>query len=187
MESLIGVSLVNMKQLTAEELMLIYQNDHPDQAYEAFSEIYFRYNKRVIQFINKKVRSIEDCHDLLQKIFLKFHEKKHLYSPEYKCEQWLFVIARTQVIDFFRDQQKNSKRQKSIENQTRLNEDLISPPQDITPLFNQLSEDQKEFLEMKILDELSYQELSTLLNKSEVSLRKSFSRLIQKLKTGDLA
>ena len=178
--------MLDLKKHTAEELMLIYQNNHPDEAYRAFEEIYFRYKNRVYSYLTSKVKNAEqDCEDLLQKIFIKFHEKKHLYSIQYKCEQWLFVIARTQLIDYFRATKKEIYRVESITNQFIWNEPIDNQIQDIDELKN-LSINQREFLELKIIDELSYQEMSQILNKSETSLRKSFSRLIHKMKNGEV-
>lgn len=94
--------------------MLQYQNDSPDAAYAAFNEIYFRYGQRVFRFLNTKTHNQFDSEDLLQKVFIKIHESKHLYKNKYKFEQWLFVIARTQVIDHFRSTQRYDTRLKKI-------------------------------------------------------------------------
>ena len=181
--------MLDFKKYTAEELMLIYQNNHPEEAYLAFEEIYFRYNKRVYSYLASKLskskNNNEDCEDLMQKIFLKFHDKKHLYSSQYKLEQWLFVIARTQLLDFFRASKKETSRHESIVDQLRWQEQMTSHEKDLVEI-RELSDDQKEFLEMKILDELSYQEMSEKLSKSETSLRKNFSRLVQKIKKGEV-
>ena len=110
--------MLDLKKQTAEELMLIYQNNHPEEAYRAFEEIYFRYKGRVYAYLASKLKNAEeDCEDLMQKIFLKFHDKKHLYKSQYKCEQWLFVIARTQLLDYFRASKKEHIRMDSIVDQ----------------------------------------------------------------------
>jgi DNA-directed RNA polymerase specialized sigma24 family protein len=38
---------------------------------------------------------------------------------------------------------------------------------------------------MKFIDELSYQEISKIVNKSEVSLRKTLSRMVGRLNKGE--
>lgn len=159
--------------------MLRYQTHSPAEAYEAFSELYSRYSKRVFSFLNKKTRSQSDSEDLLQKVFLKIHESKHLYKDKFKFEQWLFVIARTQALDHFRTTKRYQERLKKIDTDTE-----PSPSIDLRDYFN-LEGDQQELLEMKFIDELSYEEISKVLNKSEVSLRKSVSRLVNRLKKGE--
>lgn len=160
--------------------MLRYQTYSPDEAYEAFNELYNRYSQRVFNFLNKKTRNQSDSEDLLQKVFIKIHESKHLFRPKYKFEQWLFVIARSQALDHFRASSRYQKRLEGIETHE--------------PSFNeierehlpQLDNDQQELLEMKFIDELSYQEISKIVNKSEVSLRKTVSRLVGRLKKGEV-
>lgn len=162
--------------------MLQYQTSSPDAAYLAFNELYLRYSARVYSFLMKKMRNASEADDIMQKVFLKIHESKHLYKSQFKFEQWLFVIARTQVLDFFRAKSRYEKRLQKIaipevSNLEENNFDLN---------LHSLDQDQRELLEMKFIDELSYQEISKILNKSEVSLRKSVSRLLMKLKVGEV-
>lgn len=159
--------------------MLRYQTHSPDEAYAAFNELYSRYSQRVFNFLNKKVKNTADGEDLLQKVFIKIHESKHLYKSKYKFEQWLFVIARTQALDYFRA----SKRYKDRISQYEA-EEMKTLDVDMSLLKN-LDADQQELLEMKFIDELSYQEIAKIVNKSEVSLRKSLSRLVGRLNKGE--
>lgn len=160
--------------------MIRYQTHSPEVAYDAFNELYQRYGQRVFNFVSAKVKNSADSEDLLQKIFIKVHESKHLYSSKYKFEQWLFVIARTMVLDFFRANKRYQQRLKNVEV-----EDVGELSDvDLTPL-DRLDQDQMELLEMKFIDELSYLEISKVLNKSEVSLRKTVSRMMSRLKKGE--
>ena len=167
---------MDLKKLTAEELMLRYQQNNPTDAFDAFNELYARYSQRVYNFLNKKLKNMADSDDLLQKVFIKIHESKHLYKEKFKFEQWLFVIARSQVLDFFRAKQRYATRLKNYDPETNelVEVDLSS--------FASLDSDQQELLEMRFIDELSYQEISKVVNKSEVSLRKTLSRLVGRLK-----
>ncbi len=172
--------MIDLETLPAEELMLRYQTHSPEEAYAAFNELYNRYSQRVFNFLNKKTRNQSDSEDLLQKVFIKIHESKHLFKPKYKFEQWLFVIARSAVLDHFRASSRYKKRLEGLELQeTTLDEVEFEN-------LSQLDSDQQELLEMKFIDELSYQEISAIVNKSEVSLRKTVSRLIGRLKKGEL-
>lgn len=159
--------------------MLIYQTHSPTEAYEAFNELYARYSQRVYNFLNKKVKNAADSDDLLQKVFIKIHESKHLYKNKFKFEQWLFVIARSQALDFFRSNQRYMQRLKNFTPEENSQSEV-----DLSILGN-LESDQQELLEMKFIDELSYLEISKIVNKSEVSLRKSLSRIVGRLKKGE--
>lgn len=172
--------MIDLKLLPAEELMLRYQTHSPDVAYAAFNELYSRYSQRVFNFLNKKVKNSADGEDLLQKVFIKIHESKHLYNSKYKFEQWLFVIARTQALDYFRANKRYQDRLNQYEPEVAGNNEV-----DMS-FLNSLNSDQQELLEMKFIDELSYQEISKIVNKNEVSLRKTLSRLVGRLKDGEV-
>lgn len=169
---------MDYKKLTAEELMLGYQTHSPTEAFAAFNELYARYSQRVFNFINKKVKNQAESEDLLQKVFIKIHESKHLYKSKYKFEQWLFVIARTQTLDYFRATKRLSARMENY------SPDVVEKSDVDMSFLQTLDSDQQELLEMKFIDELSYQEISKIVNKSEVSLRKTLSRMVGRLKDG---
>ena len=166
---------MDLKKLTAEELMLIYQTHSPDEAYCAFNELYNRYGQRVFNFLNKKIKNFADTEDVLQKVFIKIHESKHLYKNKYKFEQWLFVIAKTQALDYFRSHKRYQDRLRKYE------PEIIELAEIDMSILSSLDSDQQELLEMKFIDELSYQEISKIVNKSEVSLRKTLSRMLGRL------
>ncbi|MBC7538581.1 MAG: sigma-70 family RNA polymerase sigma factor [Bacteriovorax sp.] len=163
--------------------MIIYQQKSPELAYVAFHELYRRFSQNVFSFLIKKLKNEADAEDLLQKIFIKIHESKHLYNEKYKFEQWLFVIARTSVIDHFRSNKRYEKKIASISSIDH-SENIESDIELINSIA--LDEVQKELLKMKYIDELSYKEMAGLLNKSESSLRKMVSRLVINLRQGEV-
>jgi RNA polymerase sigma-70 factor (ECF subfamily) len=159
--------------------MAQYQTASPDFAYAAFNELYVRYSNRVYNFLNKKTLNQADSDDLLQKVFIKIHESKHLYKNKYKFDQWIFVIARTQALDYFRSEKRYRDRLSKIDDTAFAASENVEDH-----FFTEINSDQNELLQMKYIDDLSYQEISKILNKSEVSLRKSVSRIVNRLKTG---
>lgn len=175
------INRAELKKLTAEELMVMYQLNTPEEAYAAFDELYDRYSSKVFSFVMKKLRHQADAEDLLQKIFFKMHESKHLYKPKFKFEQWLFVIARTAVLDHHRARTRYQNRLDRLETEQNSSVESLS-----SEALSSLDDDQKEMLEMKFIDELSYLEMSKLLNKSETSLRKMVSRMMINLRKGEV-
>jgi RNA polymerase sigma factor (sigma-70 family) len=165
--------------MTAEELMVMYQQNSPENAYRAFEELYSRFSQKIFSFALRKVQNAADAEDLLQKIFLKIHDSKHLYKTKYKFEQWIFVIAKTTLLDHFRSQTRYANRLQKLE--LEMDNEFDNNHWDL-----KLEAPQKELLEMKFIDDLSYKEMGALLNKSETSLRKTVSRLVKKLKEGDV-
>lgn len=165
--------------------MIMYQQKSPEMAFLAFDELYRRFSSKVFAYLLKKCKNQSDAEDLLQKVFIKIHESKHLYSNKYKFEQWLFVIARTSSLDHFRQQKRHGERIEKLNNETERSLSATRDFQD--PLKSlDLDEDQKEMLEMKYIDKISYQEMARLFNKSEGSLRKMVSRMVINLRKGEV-
>lgn len=164
--------------------MLRYQTHSPDEAFRAFNELYSRYSKRVYSYLSSKLSNAYDRDDLLQKVFIKVHDSKHLYKNTYKFEQWLFVIAKTQILDHFRSAKRYKERLNNAEES--LGQALQEKGNLREDFLTFINSDQLEMLEMKYIDDLSYQEMSAILGKSDVSLRKSLSRLIGKLRKGEI-
>lgn len=172
-----------MKNYSAEDLMVIYQQKSPELAFLAFEELYRRFSAKVFSFLLKKCKNQADAEDLLQKVFIKVHESKHLYQDKYKFEQWVFVIARTTLMDHFRASQRYAAR---VEKLGQLAPENDGPADGPDLELKRLDEDQREMLEMKYIDQLSYQEMARLFNKSEGSLRKMVSRLVINFRKGEV-
>lgn len=172
-----------MKNYSAEDLMVIYQQKSPELAFLAFEELYRRFSAKVFSFLIKKCKNHADAEDLLQKVFIKVHESKHLYQDKYKFEQWVFVIARTTLLDHFRANQRYAVR---VEKLGQLPPENNGPAEGPDLELQRLDEDQREMLEMKYIDQLSYQEMARLFNKSEGSLRKMVSRLVINFRKGEV-
>ncbi len=161
--------------------MILYANG----SYDAFNELYRRYADRVYRYFLSKTRSDVESDELIQLLFLKMHSSKHLFDQKYLFEQWLFIIARTTMLDFFR---KKKSQQKILETDLTefqefhqsFNTDEMSISED--PLRS-LNEKEKQMIKMRYEDELSFKEISHILSQSEVSLRKFLSRTIKKLRT----
>jgi RNA polymerase sigma-70 factor (ECF subfamily) len=161
-----------------EELMIIYRDSNPDQAYQAFECLYSRTATSLYLFLMKKTHQAEETQDLLQKTYLKVHQSKELYNSKYKFEQWLFAIAKNLILDEWRKKSRESKKLENLKNKDGEREFNSIPEEEID--LN-LSASDRELLELKYLDQQTYLEISNLLNKTEVSLRKMVSRIVKRL------
>lgn len=171
-----------MKNQSDEELMKSYQVG--DEA--AFAEIYRRYSPKVYSYIFKKISSREEADEVFQKVFLKFHTTRKNYRPTYPVLQWLYVVARTSLIDHLR----SSKKFKSLDElwpSNRQEESLENSDEEEGSLerLEQLPPMQRQMIQMRVIEDLSYEEMASMLNKSQESIRQTLSRALKKLR-GDL-
>ncbi len=167
-----------LNQRSNEELMEMYALG----SYDAFEVIYDRYSRRVYNYFSSKIKNNHDSEELSQLLFLKMHSSKHLFSNKYKFEQWLFVIAKTVLIDFLRKSKKFSMDVSLIELDFyafQANGSDDSNRQELN--LESLNAKENDLLKLRYEDELSFKEIAERLSQSEVSLRKFFSRTLKKL------
>ena len=172
--------------LTDEQLMLSYQRG--DLA--AFETLYQRTSGRVYGYLRKRLNRSEDTDEVLQQVFMKLHHARHQYLGEHHFQHWLFVICRTTLFDFLRKNQRQLNKQTdlSIEEFEQITSTQFPSPSfetidSVAPRIEKmLSTEQSQILKWRVLDELTYQEISARLNKTESMVRQSFSRSVKKLK-----
>jgi RNA polymerase sigma-70 factor, ECF subfamily len=73
---------------------------------EAFEQLVFRYEKRILSFLRQRTATLEDAEDLAQQTFVTAYRKLSYYKSSYPPAVWLFTLARRQAIDFYRKKQK---------------------------------------------------------------------------------
>jgi len=81
-----------------EQLMRDYLDGDP----QAFRLIYEQYSSLLYSFLKRRLTREEDALDVLQSSFLKFHRTRDRYQSKYAILQWLYVIARSELVDFQR-------------------------------------------------------------------------------------
>ncbi len=140
---------------------------------QSLSILIERHQSKIYGFIYSKINDKDLCEDIFQDTFIKVIKtlKAKSYNEEGKFLPWVMRIAHNLVIDHFR----KSKRMRfqrdtdeysifSLLSDTSLNvENQIILEQvelDLTKLIEELPEDQKEVLKMRIYQDLSFKEIA---------------------------
>ncbi|MDP5157130.1 MAG: sigma-70 family RNA polymerase sigma factor [Flaviramulus sp.] len=146
-----------------------------------------RHKQRIYSFIYSKVYDRDVAEDIFQDTFIKVIRtlKRGAYNEEGKFLPWVMRISHNLVIDFFR---KNNRMPKfdntgefsifSVLSDSSLNaEKAIIKEQvenDVRRLIDELPEDQKEVLMMRIYSDMSFKEIS---DKTGVSINTALGRM----------
>lgn len=85
-------------ELSAEDLALRCQ----DGCLESFEALVDQFEQRIVNFLNKMVRSRQDAEDLAQDTFVKAYKNIHRFDPKYKFTTWLFTIAKRTAMNHYR-------------------------------------------------------------------------------------
>ena len=153
----------------------------------ALEKLIARHKLRIFNFIKFKVMDRDIAEDIFQDTFIKVIKtlKKGVYNEEGKFLPWVMRIAHNLVIDFFR---KNN-RIPTIENndeydvfkfisdntpnvESTLFQDQIV--KDLQNLVQELPEDQKEVLMMRLYRDMSFKEIAENTN---VSINTALGRM----------
>ena len=173
-------------ELSDEVLMRMYQQG--DAA--AFDELYRRHAPKVYGYLYSRASSRQQADDLLQACFLKLHQSRHLYDSSREFLPWLWSILRSTFSDSLRSDLRNPARANSSEQSARDHWESIPMASDeqqsalsiAAELLEGLPEDQKQLIEMRTKQGLSFEEIASRLSISSAAARQRFSRLVQSLK-----
>ena len=132
-----------------------------------------RHNQRISSFIYSKVLDRDIAEDIFQDTFIKVIKtlKKGSYNEEGKFLPWVMRIAHNLIIDYFRKNRRMPKFESSddfnifsVISDDKLNaEKQIIKNQidsDLSLLIDELPEDQREVLIMRIYRDMSFKEIS---------------------------
>ncbi|MCF8273392.1 MAG: sigma-70 family RNA polymerase sigma factor [Flavobacteriaceae bacterium] len=146
-----------------------------------------RHKQKIYSFIYSKVYDRDITEDIFQDTFIKVIRtlKRGAYNEEGKFLPWVMRISHNLVIDHFR---KNSRMPKfdnsgefsifsvlsddTLNAEKRIIKDQVE--NDVRRLVEELPEDQREVLLMRIYDDLSFKEIS---DKTGVSINTALGRM----------
>jgi RNA polymerase sigma factor (sigma-70 family) len=161
----------------AEDYQLVKAAIEGDQ--QAYSTLLDRYRPSVYNHLFKMVRNHDDAEDLTIEAFGKAFNKLSTYAPHYAFSTWLFKIAVNNCIDHIRkkrmhflsiDQPMESNGDRdftgTIRNYARNPEEEIIRQQRlqmVRKVLSQLSTKYRLMIELRYYEELSYEEIDTLM------------------------
>ncbi|MDD4902464.1 MAG: RNA polymerase sigma factor [Patescibacteria group bacterium] len=158
---------------------------------EAFSLLYEAYFSPVFRYIYFRVQDQAIAEDLTQTVFLKVYEKLPVYEDQDRPPlAYFFTIARNKVIDHWR---KNKEVKlpdaenflAQVPDPAANAEELLSragAEKMVSQALEILSEDQREAIILKFINELSNREIADLLDKNEEAVRQLQCRGLRNLR-----
>ena len=68
----------------------------------AFGDLVERYQGRLVNYLYRLVRNLDEAHELAQEVFLKVYQALDRYDPRYRFSTWIFRVAQNAAIDQIR-------------------------------------------------------------------------------------
>ena len=164
----------------------------------SFSELIDEYKNMVFSLSYKMTNSLEDAEDISQEVFIRVYKSLYNFNPNYKFSTWLYQITLNIYRDKFRkgkipsvslDTPLNKDDQKDLrsiipDNQNNPEDIIMGVEQTnfINDLITSLPLKYREVIILRHLKDLSYDEMSKILNISLGSVKTRLFRARELLK-----
>ena len=178
-----------VRQNPSASLLVRAQED--PRAYAAF---YDAYSDRVLSFLARRVFDPEVAVDLMSETFAKVLERRMQFRGESAAEEqgWLFAIARTELSHYWRSGRvERAALERFAVNVPELDADEFERIEALAglnsldgPLLDAvaaLPSDQRRAIELRIVEDLAYEEMAAVLAVSEQVARARVSRALRAL------
>jgi RNA polymerase sigma-70 factor, ECF subfamily len=152
----------------------------------AFDEIMVRYERQIYRICYRFVENREDAMDLAQEVFIKAFEHLATFRRESSLKTWLYRIAMNHCINHVK---KHSQEFVEVTEYTgsvhsRVQDQLEEREQreHFRRLVKLLPPKQKAILEMRINEQLSYEEIAKISGRSISTIKASVFFALEKLR-----
>jgi len=161
-------------------------------ALQAFFDAYF---DRVYGYIRRLVRDEHLAEDLTQDVFLHVHRAFDTYDATRALKPWVFTIATNKLRDHWRSRRhREAQTDESVE-RDGLGEEIVTlQPRAVDVLteaelavelqeaIEELPEGMRVTVQLRVYEELSFEEIGAILERTEVAVRKRYSRALEALR-----
>ena len=163
----------NKYSYSDEQLMLLFQGGNEN----AYIELVNRYKDKLINFIFNYLGDIESSEDVVQETMIKLYQKKHYYKEIAKFSTWLYTIAKNLANTELR---KRKQRKTTLLSQFSKDDKMYDLPSNdnevgqeiqteivskiIREAVDQLSEKFKTVITLRDIQQLSYEDISEIID-----------------------
>lgn len=153
-----------MKSINKQELRNIFKGIANKEENE-FNKLYEKYNKLIYGVSFSILKNKENSEDITQTVFTKIWNMSTNNLPTSNEASWLYSITKNETLNFLR-KQKNTINLEEIYYINNENKELneIIEKDTFNRIIAKLNEKEQEIVSLKILSELSFKEISQILN-----------------------
>tara|TARA_B100001094_G_scaffold39831_1_gene34437 strand:- start:374 stop:916 length:543 start_codon:yes stop_codon:yes gene_type:complete len=156
---------------------------------KAFKRLVSEYKERLYWHIRKLVLDHDDAHDVIQNTFIKIHLNIDNFRETSSLYTWMYRIATNESLNFI-----NSKAKKmGIQNQEWIEAkadgltadsyfDGNDAAHNLQKMIARLPEKQRIVFNMRYFDNMSYKDISEVLDTSVGALKASYHHAVKKIK-----
>ena len=181
---------LNKNYFLDNEQEFIQRLKSPSTKELAFKELLSLYKERLYWHIRHMVKSHDDADDVLQNTYIKVYKNIHNFKGNSKLFSWMYRIATNESITHIN---KNAKRLRFSDEDTQqhmvnsLKADVYFEGDEIQLKLQQaiatLPDKQQLVFNMKYFQDITYKDMSEILDTSEGALKSSYHIAVKKIET----
>ena len=177
-----------------KDIDLIKRLKDPKQKDKAFSDLLDLYQERLYWHIRKIVLTHENANDVLQNTFIRIFKGIKNFQEKSTLHTWMYRIAYNESVRFLEKNkiktlvsldQDNNSYINNLKQDEYFNGDEIQLK--LHQILSRLSDNQKRVFQMKYFDDLSFREISEILDISENTLKSSYYSVVKTIEEKILA
>ncbi len=149
-----------------------------------FALLYDRHVQSIYRYVYSRVGSRAAAQDVTSQAFLSALEALPRYRHRGRFEAWLFSIARSKVMDHFRQHAAASQRAEANLPDADPPEDAVAADdvQSLRVVLRSLPEEERELLRLRYAAGLSFGQVASVLGRKEEAVKKSIYRLLARIR-----
>ena len=169
---------INGDQLKELFIEIKYNNNNI-----AFEKLYKRYNKLVYGIVFSILKNPHDTEDIVQSVFTKIYSMDKNKLPDRNEASWLYSTTKNETINYLKKKNNNIDLDSIYEIEDTNNEiNKIIDRDSYNRLISKLNDTEKEIISLKNLSDLSFVEISKLLNIPTGTVKWKYYKSINTLK-----
>ncbi len=185
---------MKIDKITDEKIIILYKNGNQ----EVFKVLIDRYTTPLYNFI-ARITNKNEAPDIVQETFIKVWKNINRFdSSKASFKTWIFFIARNVATDFLRkksfllfsdiekvDDETIKSFEENISDESLLPEKILQKLEDsefLNRILEKLNINYKEILILHYQEELTFKEISKILNKNLNTVKSQHHRAILKLR-----
>jgi len=155
----------------------------------AFDEIMIRYERQIYRLCYRFTSNPDDARDLAQDVFVKAFENLASFRKESSLKTWLYRIATNHCINHVKSYGNNARQFVEVTESVSQTDSTVQAAledqeqrEHFRTLVKRLPPKQRAILELRIQEQLSYEEIATMSNRSVSTIKASVFFALEKLR-----
>lgn len=156
-------------------------------SHQDFLNYFDEYGATLVLFARQYVQSEMDAEGIVQDAFIKLWKRG--ISPDYPIKQQLYLQTKCAALDFLRSEKRRKVREETYATENTSEYHLFEAPverqearEELERAMANLSEEQREVLVMKVWGELTFKEISNVLEISQGTAASRYRLAVENLR-----